>query len=213
MKKSAVIFDLDGTLWDSSANAICLWNRLFDRYGINNRMDLKTISGLMGKTMREISETLFPAFSDEERKQIIDEYSSEEVSALYESGALLYEGIEKMLAELSDNYDLYIVSNSQDGYVQAFLHAHGLESVFKDIEMSGRTGEDKGHNIRTLMERNGIEKAVYVGDTGSDEQAAEYAGIPFIWAAYGFGTASAPDAQIDSVRDLPQCLSDLFETI
>ena len=212
MKKPAVIFDLDGTLWDSSVNAVCLWNRVFDRYGIkDNRMDMETISGLMGKTMREIGEKLFPSFSEEERKRIIDEYSSEEIAVLYKNGAQLYDGIQQTLAELSAEHDLYIVSNSQDGYVQAFLHAHGLDAYFTDFEMSGRTGEDKGRNIRTLMERNGIEKAVYVGDTRNDEQAAEYAGIPFIWASYGFGEASAPDAMIADISDLPQCVSQLFE--
>ena len=44
-----------------------------------------------------------------------------------------------------------------------------MEHHFKDIEMSGRTGMDKGKNIKLLMERNGIQNAVYVGDTEGDE--------------------------------------------
>lgn len=47
-----------------------------------------------------------------------------------------------------------------------------MERYFEDIEMSGRTGLDKGKNIRLLMERNHIGQAVYVGDTKGDEKAA-----------------------------------------
>ena len=101
---------------------------------------------------------------------------------------------------------MYIVSNCQDGYVPAFLHAHKLEEYFVDIEMSGRTGLDKGNNIALLMKRNRIKTAVYVGDTDGDEKAARFAGIPFIYAGYGFGKAVSPDAVIMDIRELPECM-------
>ena len=52
------------------------------------------------------------------------------------------------------------------------------------------------------MERNQYSKAVYIGDTIKDERAAKDAQIPFIHAAYGFGTAEAPDAVIHSIDEL-----------
>ena len=52
------------------------------------------------------------------------------------------------------------------------------------------------------MERNDIKSAVYVGDTEGDEKASRYAGIPFIYAAYGFGKAVSPDAVIKSIEEL-----------
>ena len=45
----------------------------------------------------------------------------------------------------------------------------------------------KGENIRLIMERNQIKDAVYVGDTAGDAQACRLAGVPMIYAAYGFG--------------------------
>ena len=89
------------------------------------------VSKMMGKTM--------------------DDFDNEEVKCLSQKGAVLYEGLEETLKILSLDYNLYIVSNCQDGYVDAFLHAHQLESYFKDYEMSGRTGLDKGHNIKLIM--------------------------------------------------------------
>jgi phosphoglycolate phosphatase len=209
--KNAIIFDLDGTLWDSTGCACDIWNRVLDKYeNIQFRMSQEMTENLMGKTMTEIGEMLFPEMPDKIRQKIVDNFGEEEVKYLFEHGAVLYEGVEQIVDLLNKEYDLYIVSNCQDGYVPAFLHAHKLERYFKDIEMSGRTGLDKGKNIKLLMERNGILSAVYVGDTEGDEKAACYADIPFIYAAYGFGKAVSPDKIITSIMDLPSVLSDFY---
>ena len=67
---------------------------------------------------------------------------------------------------------------------------------------------NKGRNICLLMERNGIlqENAVYIGDTAGDEEAAQYAGIHFIWAGYGFGKAKSPDTVLNDIVELPSQL-------
>ena len=203
----AIIFDLDGTLWDSTGSACAIWNRVLEKHeDISLRMTPEKTGQLMGKTMEEIGKTLFPDLCDDARSTIIDEFSEEEVNYLRENGAVLYEGLEETLKILRKKYPLYIVSNCQNGYVQAFLHAHKLEGYFTDVEMSGRTGLDKGNNIKMIMERNKITAAVYVGDTEGDEKASHFAGIPFIYAEYGFGEAISPDKVITKIDDLPECL-------
>ena len=94
-----------------------------------------------------------------------------------------------------------------------FLHAHHLEKYFKDIEMSGRTGKDKGHNILLLMERNHIQEAIYIGDTQGDQEASRFAGIPFIFASYGFGNAWHPDKVIKLFKELTNFLRNEKEMI
>lgn len=205
---NAVIFDLDGTLWDATGCSCDIWNRVFDKYEeVGFRMTQEISAGLMGKTMEEIGDALFPELPVAKRRAITDEFGFEEVKYLRENGAVLYSGMKDTVCRLAKEYDLYIVSNCQDGYVPAFLKAHDMEPYFKDLEMSGRTGKDKGYNIKLLMERNDIEKACYVGDTEGDEKAARFAGIPFIWASYGFGKAQAPDAVIHSITALPALLN------
>lgn len=200
--KKAMIFDLDGTLWDSTQSAPFIWKRVLDKHHLDISITQEKVASLMGKTMEEIGNILFPSINEEKRNQIIDDFSEEEVNYLNEHGAILYDGIEETLEILSKKYDLYIVSNCQKGYVEAFLHAHHLEKYFKDIEMSGRTGKDKGHNILLLMERNHIQEAVYIGDTHGDQEASRFAGIPFIFASYGFGNAWHPDKVIKSFKEL-----------
>ena len=207
----AIIFDLDGTLWDSTGCASDIWNRVLEKHNeISFRMTKEKATQLMGKTMEDIGKILFPMFGEAKRNAVVDEFGKEEVKYLAGNGAVLYEGLEEVLAELHGSYKLYIVSNCQDGYVPAFLHAHKLEEYFQDIEMSGRTGLDKGSNIKMIMERNNIKFAVYIGDTEGDEKAARFAGIPFIYAEYGFGNALSPDAVITQIKQLPKCIKEKF---
>ena len=60
------------------------------------------------------------------------------------------------------------------------------------------TGKNKGENLKLLMEKENLKNCIYVGDTRMDEVACRYAGIPFIWAAYGFGKSEKPAAVLYS---------------
>lgn len=207
----AIIFDLDGTLWDSRHLVYLIWNRVFERTPeIQVLVSQEDMDVLMGKTMEEIGACLFPDKDAEFQSRIMDECGKEEVVFLKEHGARLFDGVRDTVDALKTSYGLYIVSNCQEGYVEAFQEAHGFTEDFADIEMSGRTGKGKAENIRMLMERNQIRQAVYVGDTAGDEQAARQAGIPFIYAAYGFGKAEDPVRVIRGIRELPEAVSELF---
>ena len=63
---------------------------------------------------------------------------------------------------LNEDYDLYIVSNCQVGYIEVVLKYYNLKSCFKDYEFSGNTVKDEELNIKAILERNNIKDAVYV---------------------------------------------------
>ncbi len=58
--------------------------------------------------------------------------------------------LKKALQIMYKKYPLYIVSNSESGYIEVFLQTSGLEKYFKGHLCNGDTGLDKGSNIRKL---------------------------------------------------------------
>ena len=212
MKKNAILFDLDGTLWDASEPVVLSWNKVLGRLGLP-LITKETITSFMGKTIDEITSMYFTTIPHEEGLKIALACCEEESRYLAEHGARLFDGLEEVLCRLRETYSLAIVSNCPIGYAEAFLSYYGFESYFDDYEYSGRTGKNKGENIKMLLERNGIERAVYVGDTQGDCDAAAQAGVPFVFAQYGFGTVNRWDAAVSSVPEIPQAVSLLFNKI
>ena len=207
---NAVIFDLDGTLWDAMDPIYSAWAAALERSALPHiALTREFLSGCMGKTPEEIGALAFPDAPRAEREAEMQKLYEYENELLCHCGGILYPGLPETLAALAQKYALFVVSNSQDGYVQAFLHWSGL-TCFRDIEMAGRTGLDKGANIRLVMERNDVTKAVYVGDTQGDADAAAKAGIPFIFTEYGFGTVNAAAARIASLPELPAAVEKIF---
>ena len=205
----AILFDLDGTLWDSSEQVTEAWNLVFEREGVPVRLTGDDMRRLMGRTMDEIALAVFPEDDRAYRERMLDACCREENEYLRLHGAVLYPGLRETLEALAREHGLFIVSNCQTGYIEAFLEAHDLAPLFRDHECFGRTGRGKAENIRILLERQGARDAVYVGDTAGDEASAAAAGIPFIHAAYGFGKAESPAAVIRRVTELPEVLKAL----
>ena len=203
----AVVFDLDGTLWDSSEQVIKAWNSVLDTHmNIKQRLTPELLKGYMGKTIDVIAVLFFPELEKRKRMAIVMECISRENGYLAVNGGKLYEKLEETLKRLKSQYRLFIVSNCQEGYIEAFLKYHRLEEYFKDYESYGRTKKHKGENIRLLLDRNNIKTAVYVGDTQGDLDAADYAETKFIFAAYGFGTVNRATLTLNRFSELPDLL-------
>ncbi len=198
-----IIFDVDGTLWDSTEQIAQVWTRAVRE---NTELDVKvspeTLRGLFGKTMTEISRSLFPSLSKKEQERIMEACYAYENDYLETHPGVIYEGVAETFEALSEKTSLYIVSNCQCGYIEVFLRAAGLEHCVKDHLCFGETSVSKGRTIRQLMERNHLENAVYVGDTLGDADACREAEIPFIFAEYGFGDVPDAGLRIQKISDL-----------
>ncbi|MCQ2417760.1 MAG: HAD family hydrolase [Oscillospiraceae bacterium] len=203
----AVLFDLDGTLWDSSEQVITAWNQCIrERTPYTEQFTTADMQGFMGKTMEAIAALMFPKLSKEEQTRILRMCTDEEYAYLEEHAAPLYPHVREVLTALSKEYRLAIVSNCLDGYIQIFLKQCGFSEIFSDFESAGKTGLGKGQNIRLVMERLQTEQCIYVGDTQGDANAAAEAGVPFIHAGYGFGTVENCAAVIHSLTELPHAV-------
>ncbi|MBT2638633.1 HAD family hydrolase [Bacillus sp. ISL-39] len=199
----SIIFDLDGTIWDPIDTVLSAWNNVIRKSNlINSELTRKDFEGTMGLQMNEISKKLFPALNDKERQKLIIDCCEAEQSILEKNGGVLFYNVENVLKELFQKYKLYIVSNCQDGYIEAFYKSQRLDKYFLDFENPGRTGLSKGENINLVIQRNNLLNPVYVGDTQGDLEAARFANIPFIYAEYGFGQVSEYDKKVKSFEEL-----------
>ncbi|MBR5421179.1 MAG: HAD family hydrolase [Lachnospiraceae bacterium] len=204
MEKTAILFDLDGTLWDSSEAVVSSWNEViatlpdFHRQGT-----VEDMMGLMGKTMDQIAYEYFDTVPKERALELMKLCTDHENDYIRQHGGKLMPKLEETLKELSEKYFLAIVSNCQKGYIEAFLEYHRLGGYFRDHSDYGTLKLSKGENIRQLLVRDGLERAFYVGDIQGDCDAAHYAGIPFIHASYGFGKVKDADYRIEAFEELP----------
>ncbi|MBE6019012.1 MAG: HAD family hydrolase [Clostridiales bacterium] len=206
-----VIFDLDGTLWDSTVPVAESWNIILKREtGKDAGLTPADIMRNMGKTMDEIADDLFAYLPEEERYALARKCEVFENGYITERGATLYEGVEETLKKLQDKgVTMSVVSNCQEGYVKAFLDSMDMWKYFVDYEEWGRTKLLKAGNIRLVMDRNNEGKAIYVGDIQTDADAAHEAGIPCIHAAYGFGEIEDAEGTISRFDELPAVLKKL----
>ena len=202
--KKGIIFDMDGTLWDSAEQVAQSWTLALQQCGYKDAVVTKEdMYRTMGRTMDKIAEMLFPFTQGKEREALLTTCCKVENDYLREHGGMLYPDLRKTMEDLKGmGYHLYIVSNCQSGYIEAFLDYFAFHDLFEDILCFGDNGKPKGQNIRLLYEKNNLDAAVYVGDIQGDYDATMEAGLPFIHAAYGFGEIAKPVEKIDTLSDL-----------
>lgn len=199
----SIIFDLDGTLWDAVDNILISWNEVINRHSdLAKPITKAQLTECMGLKMDDIAAKLFPYLHRDKQLMLLNECSEFELDYLAAHGARLFDGITEIIDTLSKTHRLFMCSNCQKGYIECFLSYFKLEKYFEDIECWGNTGLSKGENNSLIIKRNHLTAPVYVGDTDGDRLSAEKAGIPFIYAAYGFGQVKKYSDIINTPREL-----------
>lgn len=189
MKYDSIILDVDGTIWDTTPIVARAWNKaigeLFPQVA---PVTADILKGQFGKTMDVIGRNLFGVLEPEEQKKLLDQCCVEEQLALEENQEdITYPGVVGSIRGLAAKIPLFIVSNCQAGYIELVIKKLGIKDCITDFECFGNNGLTKDKNIRLVIERNALKAPVYVGDTQGDLEACKLAGVPFIWAEYGFG--------------------------
>ena len=204
MQYESLIFDIDGTLWDSRELVAEGYNIQLEREGLSHlAVNAELFRPLFGKVMTEIADIIFATIPSPERYALMERCMDTENRYLQENECRIgYPGVRETLEKLAENHRLFIVSNSQKGYPELCMEKLGIAPYIRGHLCFGDTGTSKGQTIRALMNKYKIEHCAYIGDTQGDYEATVEAGIPFIWAAYGFGTPDGYARKIDSIDQL-----------
>lgn len=206
----AVVFDLDGTLWNSCLSVQKAWNLGLDSWRVEHplareNLSLKEVEGIMGLAFDEIFAKLFPEYSSEFQKTLglyLEEFEKE---GLAENGGDIYPGVNELSLEMVHQVPLGIVSNCQEGYIENFLN-QAKELSLVGFKSHGHTGLPKHQNIADLCQENDWNKVVYLGDTLSDFKSCAWVNqeteicVKFHLATWGFGAQSVLDICPDQVR-------------
>ncbi len=184
----SLIFDMDGTLWDAVGSYARVWNRTLDDLGSDApRITYAALAPCMGLTLEGIAERILPG-GVPEPDRFFDLLGANEHAMMPTLGGRLYPGVEETLRRLKDaGIRLFMVSNCGPTGLPNFVEATGLKGIFTDLRSLGSTGKPKDENMRDLIGQYGLQAPVYVGDTAGDQAYTRRAGIPFVWASYGFG--------------------------
>lgn len=207
MKYDGLIFDIDGTLWDSRKVVADSWNAAIaehTKYSI--KLEPESIGKLFGKPMDEIFRAIFGEIPESESEALVDLLYNYENHYLDMYPPAAYDGVYETLKALSRDYKLYIVTNAQRGYTEKLFAATGICPFFCDWLCYGDTNAPKSVTLSRLIERNGIKNPVYIGDTQGDADACREAGVPMIYAAYGLGEVADAKTTINDIRELTDIL-------
>jgi phosphoglycolate phosphatase len=199
-----IIFDVDGTLWDTTEVVAKAWNRaIAEAHGTAAVITSSVLKKEFGKPMDVIADNLFYDANERQKELLLKLCCEYEHDVLKENmDNLLFPDVKETLRKLSEKCKLFIVSNCQSGYIELFMEKAEIEKYITDYECFGNTGKSKGENIKLVIERNNLDDAVYVGDTQGDYEATVFAGTPFIFAKYGFGNVENCYMAISEIKEL-----------
>jgi phosphoglycolate phosphatase len=203
MKFDGILLDIDGTIWDTTKIAAAAWAAVIKKNNYNIKITAEILKKEFGKTMDVIADDLFSSVKSSKRKLLLEQCCEEEHSALrVNTEKIEYTGVCETIKKVVLTHDFFIVSNCQKGYIELVMDKTGIAPYISDYECFGNTKKGKADNIINIVQRNSITEPVYIGDTQGDCDACKEAGLPFIWAAYGFGT---PDSYYASIK----CFSEI----
>lgn len=202
MEFDGLIFDLDGTLWDAVDIYIEGWNNVFLRKNINFKFERADFEKMVGWNPSDFLKVVLPDYSIQNREIFYQEVNEEHYQLLNENDALIYPGAKRGLKILSENNKTFIVSNCSRGIISKFLNQFEIGSYITDHLSHGDNGMLKSENIRLMVDRHKLKRPVYIGDTDSDSQQSEMAGIPFVWVTYGFGKTNKYIQKAGSFEEL-----------
>ena len=200
----SIIFDIDGTLWDSRQLVAEGYNIQLRKEGLDHLcVNAETLRPLFGKVMTAIADVIFESIEPPQRYELMERCMDTENRYLFENECNIgYPKVCETIAALGRKHRIFIVSNSQQGYPELCIEKLGLTPWVEGHLCFGDTGTSKGQTILRLIELYGIRSCIYIGDTQGDLEACNEAGIPFIFCNYGLGRAEKWDYQIDSIEEL-----------
>ena len=208
-----ILFDLDGTLIDSSPGILASFGRVLAAHGLAPVVPLEAslIGPPLAVTLQQVS-----GIADEARLARLVEAFKQDYDTAGCLATKVFPDVAAGLAQLAAaGSRLFIVTNKRLVPTRRILEALGLAPFFAGIHTRDETepmAPSKTVVTQRVVARYGIERsrAFFVGDSDEDATAARENGLAFIHAAYGYGAAGiaeTPAAVLDRFSRLPDLVA------
>lgn len=201
MNNDAIIFDIDGTLWNACPETAKGWNIAFTKLGINKKVTPEQVESVTGKPYDEVVDELFPGFR-EKYPTLLDTLKDHGIEVLKSESGKFYNGVIAGIKKLASEYQIFLLSNCQKRYLNLFLNFSELKPYIAGYDCNGLSGLPKNKMLSNIKSNYSLENPVYIGDTAEDENAAELAETEFIHVSYGFGSPKKKVKSFNSFDDL-----------
>jgi len=212
--KGLVVFDLDGTLIDSSQDLATAVNRALQRVAPGSEpLRLETVRGMIGEGARNlVAKSLAEAGVAQTPEEFLPVFLECYSECLLDR-TLPYPGVMEALDRL-DGWALAVLTNKPGDMSRLILERLGMRERFFRVygggDLPSRKPDPEGLQ-RLLAEADArAEDAVMVGDSAIDVRTGRAAGVRTVGVSYGLDPESLkrepPDVLIDDMRELPGLL-------
>ncbi len=212
-----LLLDLDGTLIDTVPDLAAALNRVMTARGLAG-FTLAETAAMVGDGVAKLIERACAARGRQADAADVAAYSADYAAHTVEASRL-YPGVADTLRRLvAEGWRLAVCTNKPQAPARALLRAFGLDGLIAAIgggDSFPVRKPDPRHLLATLAAAGGTpDRAVMVGDNANDVAAARGAGLPCIFAAWGYGPpamaagAAATAAAFTEVPDLARTLLD-----
>lgn len=211
--KTAILFDLDGTLLDTLGDLHAAVNHVLREFGYPER-SVQEVCRFVGNGAAQLMRLAVPEGVD--YAPVLAAFQSHYAKHC-DILTKPYDGIMQALAELGEKYPLAVVSNKPDRAVKelAQIYFPGLYAHGESTDCPRKPAPDM---VYKAMEAIGAERCVYVGDSDVDIMTAKNAGVPCLSVTWGFrGEAELREAGAvyfcHETKDLPVAIEEIMKTM
>lgn len=214
----AILFDLDGTLIDSSEGITKSAQYALAHYGIDEP-DLKKLFFFIGPPLEYTFRTCY-GFSEEKADEAVDVYRERyQDRGIFE--CTLYPGVGECIEALKQRgYMIGMASSKPEKSCRRILEHFDILELFDDVvgaTFDGRidTKEEVLNEVMRRWSDIPREEMCLIGDTMFDIEGANKVGVQSIAVSFGFGNVdemlkSGAKAVVDDLRELPGVLAKLY---
>lgn len=181
----ALIFDVDGTLWNPTSTCVKAWNKVLIDLGEKSKISQSDLQAVTGLPSVDCVRRLLPEVL-KKHKDLVDRINKAEEIFIKKDGGDLYDGVPDAIINLSQKFNIYLISNCQSQYLLDFIEYSGLKSSLSGYDCNGMSNEPKHKMINAMVQKYQLQNPVYIGDTSYDQEACLKANVPFVHASYGF---------------------------